>query len=379
MSRSRYGRNLSRLACLCVWADRWLRARLEWRIADYVPNVSLLLYIDASAYDETPLKLTTKHFGFVRTGDDVRDVTSIVAADSSEALLASQEVGDVVFKDVSPCKLLQTQSAFGMVVRIAARTVLIRSNSLHWVQVLDRNTADALRHALNLSTGVSPAASEFDRKLRLSAVDKAGSNVRNESGIMEQRPGWESLVSFCHVHVASTCHTKTFDLADAHVTGAINYALSIIGGASMQEFREALRDVIDSRMQILVGTRSAQATEFAQAAMSLYLKEGSHLQRRRAILTTLANGDWRDRDHVQFYVPPGSTVDRSTVVTIWCNKVIWAVAGRARLTYPRHRWTGARLAFSDIGLLDSLHGLASAAIRKLFGSAGAGVHAIGDA
>ena len=37
------------------------------------------------------------------------------------------------------------------------------------------------------------------------------------------------------------------------------------------------------------------------------------------------------------------------------------------------------MAFSDIGLLDSLHGLASAAIRKLFGSAGAGVHAIRDA
>eukprot|EP00971_Amphidinium_carterae_P036922 725702-Amphidinium_carterae.4 len=37
-------------------------------------------------------------------------------------------------------------------------------------------------------------------------------------------------------------------------------------------------------------------------------------------------------------------------------------------TYPRHRWLGCDLATNEFGLLQSIHGLASAAFQKLVSS-----------
>ena len=374
-SISTFQRSLTRLACLCTWADRWLRASLERGIAASLPAASLLLYVDISTYDETPLVLMTKHHGFVQSGGNVRDVTSMATENPSVGILDTTEpLQDAcVFKDPTRCKLFQTQSAVAMLVRIGDRTLLVRSASLHWLQALDRTTSETLRRALGLSSGVSPSAEAFKRKVRLVCVDKAGQNNRAEAALALDRPSWTSLTTFCHVHVVSTCHTKTFDLAHDCVSGAIHYALSLSGGAAMMEFRRALREEIAARFVVKFGRRTQAADDFAEMSMKYFLSEGSHLHRRRAVLTSLANGDWRDRGAVHVFVAPGTAIDETRLLTKWCNHVIWALGGKPPSTYPRHRWTGARLAFNEIALLEAVHGLASGALRRMLGKPSAAV------
>ena len=82
------------------------------------------------------------------------------------------------------------------------------------------------------------------------------------------------------------------------------------------------------------------------------------------------NGDWRVRTEVQHCVPLGTdlTADyERKEKELWLNDVVKHVAGRTPKSYPRHRWLGADQAFADIALLDSIHGLASAALMLWVG------------
>ena len=52
--------------------------------------------------------------------------------------------------------------------------------------------------------------------------------------------------------------------------------------------------------------------------------------------------------------------------------LLTALCGRAFHLYPQHRWRGAEAALTDVGLMESVHGLASTTFRHLLDTEGAG-------
>ena len=50
--------------------------------------------------------------------------------------------------------------------------------------------------------------------------------------------------------------------------------------------------------------------------------------------------------------------------------LVYALCGRSFKLYPRHRWLGADIVVDQIGLIESIHGLATAAFRKMLGQLG---------
>lgn len=127
-----------------------------------------------------------------------------------------------------------------MLIRLGEKHAIIRSQTLTWIQVLGRTTAEVLRYALRWMSSVSPAADDFQFKVRVAIADKASENDRCEHGMLQDRQaGWSSIRVFCHVHVCSTAHTKTFSLVDSLITGSIHYSLSLSLGNDMQSFRKS--------------------------------------------------------------------------------------------------------------------------------------------
>ena len=353
------------LAELTLVADRMCRSFFERSITEEVPRCDLLLYVETCEWDETNFKFTVMH-----SEVGVNVVGEIVEQSAAADLHCLPEVPvgvkSMMSRDAVVSKLLQTQSRFAFLVRVGAQFMVFRGNTLNWLQVLDRTTAEVLRRAHAATDGRSPSAEDFQTKVRVAIADKASDNSRVAGAILADRGGrWLGLRVECHVHLCSTVHTKSFTLAEELVSGAINFSLCLGEFAEMRAFRQALRDVIGSRLDILHGSPSPAAQEFRSSCMEAFGGVGTHQRARVVALASLCNGDWRQREKVQHYVGPGVDVTeelRADILTKFCNEVVWAIAGHAFSTYPRSRWFGAETSFAELSLVESIHGLGSAAM-----------------
>ena len=73
----------------------------------------------------------------------------------------------------------------------------------------------------------------------------------------------------------------------------------------------------------------------------------------------LPNGDWRRRDLIDVWLPPGLVVNEDRIKDVLASSLV-AILARCKLTvYPMHRWTGADAAFDEVLLMEGVHGLAS--------------------
>lgn len=179
------------LAELWVVADRWCRFHLERGIVQAVPAVDLLLYLDVSSFDETTLPMTVRDAGVSVSADgSMLPISDVAFAGDSLDSVGAELRPAVPAKggDTHKTKVLQTQSAVHILVRIGSRLLAIESGTIHWLQVVERTTGEVISKALELSDGRSPAAEEFRTNLRITTVDKASNIARAECGLLSPRP-----------------------------------------------------------------------------------------------------------------------------------------------------------------------------------------------
>jgi hypothetical protein len=362
VGRNTFQRTRPRLSCLATIIDRWLRARLEMSITSRGPEVELLMYLVTRSYDETPLTVATKEAAPVVT-DSEGQLLSAVGAGVVALPPQVHRARSLAATDVGTSKISQTSSGWAMLIRIGAKYISLRGDTVNWLQALGRGTAEVLHAAIKATSGISAAAADFPKKVCLVCTDSYSANFKKERFAGEREAGYAVLQTMCHVHKSSTCHTRTFSMVDGEVSGVIRYALSLSLSECMHRFRESLRHIILERLEVRRGEPPVEAAAFREATLDLFLKRGPYARSRRAILATVLNGDWRDREHVQVYLVPGDQRDEAAIRTQVVNEVCWALAGRVPHTYPRHRWTGACRAFDDVGLVQSVHGLAAAAYQ----------------
>ena len=337
--------------------ERWL---LERQITSSLPVGCLRVYLNAVAYDETPMKL------------------GIMAANLPAETARAGAMPEAFFgcterehskSEASIVKLLQTKAAFAMLVDLPGSSLAIFGHHHSPLQAMSRTTGLALRECLLVSTGVSIDADKFSLKCRTVACDKAGYNRKGEQLLAHDRGDWCTSMFYCDIHALANSFAKTFEgLAGVHVKGLLNTALSLRGHGSWVLFRRALEEEILSRDLLLhLGTPPPELYGLKQSILELAMDEGG-LKGPDAVVALLSalNGDWSLKEQLEFFWSPhwGQVPNAAAVKGHISHAVLETLCSHRPRLWPRHRWTGFKAAVCDVLLLEVVHGLFRPTYRR---------------
>ena len=335
------------------------RRRLEEEVERSVSPQGLVCYIDSGAYDETPLKLS------------LRDPLPGSSADSMERNKAAggQTRPTSSRSETAVCKVLQTTSAFAILIHISSGLLGLIGQHYSPLQSMGNTQGDILAECLARNSGVSHHSDRFGLRCRSYCTDKAGYNARAEELVCEHRQrGWASCLTFCELHALAGIHKKVFEaFFPEHITGIIHMSLSLRLQSSWRTFRIALTEVIRQRVQLVCGTLPESARRHKRHLLELAGDGTNHLSIEKLVsLLSAANGDWRRRDVVEVYWhsahgPPPSLQSIAPKVA---SNLTAALAGRKPALWRRDKWTGFKAAVLDVWLLDQVHGLLEPAYNR---------------
>eukprot|EP00971_Amphidinium_carterae_P206033 4088861-Amphidinium_carterae.1 len=357
VSRKTITLKLQRLACNICLFQRYQRAWLEDILTHSAGHSGLLLYLEQACYDETPM-LTTLKTRLAMTITVGASVGPMVVPPHLSFVSASDEA-DVPMTLTTTGKLLQHQTGYAMLLRVVDKFFMFMSEVYNPILAMPCTTGEALKQTLDSSCSTSVAANRFSTRCRSAVVDKHGSNGLAERLILAKRPGWESLQFHCGVHIVSTCHRRTYDvLFPNDISGLIRTSLSIKQFGKMTFWRQAMQEVISKRLVVLRGIAGMAAARRRQQLLQLHFGNDKDGLQRALRLESVANGDWTNAKQVEHWIPlMAPEPDSKSLTDFVVSSLLQALASHQPRTYPRHRWTGAPEAISDIALLVHVHSL----------------------
>ena len=355
---------LWRLLCAQVIHQNFLRNHMERQLAQSLADEHRLCYVDCVAYDETPMRANVKGEPLEATALP----TALSEADEEFFPQALRQLFEKSFhNDPHQVKFFQMKQSCGVAFMLGDVHTRILLTTPCPLQILERGTAEVLKHCLLRSSGVSPASQAFKLCTRASTTDQGSSNIRAEKAIATDRgANWSTIHHFCEAHITSTCFGKTFDgLLASDVSGLIHCALSLRHGASLNAFRACLRAEVEVRLVVKRGFPPPSAQQHKAAMMQIFLAGQSELE-TQALLSKLPNGDWRNKQQVEFYLPLGSqaTPSRAAIARLLAHGLVYALLRSKPKTWPRHRWTGAGEAVDELARLEAVHGLLTATYQR---------------
>lgn len=354
---------LARVGCAAVLVDIGLHRELERAVVG--ANVRPIMYVDSHAYDETPMQMRVPEVEF----DVINDPPPPEGEVGAMVRFQKTQVEKAILgEDNGPSKLFQCVSSVGLLAHVnptdeepKGKYVFITGSPLTWIQYLETSTAEVLKEALRNFSCTSQFAEQFGFKVRLAVSDSLKSNIKAERSMAAERgPTWSSLTLECEVHKVAGVQTKTLGLLEEEVSLMVNLSLSLRLAGNMKRFRACLRRVVASRLKILDGAATIEATAYRLECLRLFLARGSHSARRRALLWHWLNGDWREHSCIQHYKDPTRLQQHNTpehICKMVTRALLMALAPRAPSLFPRHRWTGADISTDEVGLFCCVHGL----------------------
>ena len=363
--------NLSLLANTMLHMDQVSRRDFEKMIS--TSGMDLVAYIELSRYDETPMKVGQQH--------SVPAMAS--SAKSTPTTWSSGSLGpssSSVLQDhlntATPSKLFSIENKVLMILKMPNSDdtadpadpgfIAVLASNLTSHRILSRATGDVLMSCLLDASSTSEHASGFHLKMRATTTDQAGSNNTAEQGVLQKRPGWTGLHLPCLAHIVAGCFSKTFQLMESDVSGMLHFALFLGFGSNMLKFRESLLAVATSLpLHVVVGVPSEDVLAHRKFVLDTLCNTGRNLAVRRYLLQTFATGDWKKTDCIEVYVRPGQKYEAEELRAKVANALVLGLTGTLFRVYPRHRWLGADITVDQIALCQSVHGLASAAVRHM--------------
>ena len=356
-------------ASALVHSDRLARMQVERAVCGSAGGIAdnLIFYMDVVREDETPMKM-----GILNCIDKDVPKLPVVTASPGELLvpLSSFVVPGAhqVRKQKTVAKLLQSEASFAILYRHAATGALMSftGTTLSWVQHVDRTTGECLAEARRLRDGVTSAAESFALRTMSSTLDQAKSNPRCQAEVARRRQaGWLQLPVACEVHMAQGCLRKAVKIVDEVVSGHIHFALAVNFSTGFNNFQKVLQEVIKERVVVKYGKPTPQAEQYKAHVLRLCCSRGARLSERRLALLAGPNGDWRNTQNVEVYVPIGSqNVDVAQLSRVVAANTAVMLAGSRFTVFDRHRWTRSDAAFSEWILLQACHGLGAAAFAR---------------
>ena len=367
---------LSLLASTLLAADLVSHMSLEMAISR--SEARLLCCCELVRYDETPMRVSHKQQLRELFPDppDSKLGSSSTAPQDMPATSKQRPYSHTLRSTPTASKIFAVEQRFLMVLElgedaatsdIPMKYVALSGQDLTALRVLNRGSGECQHHCLRESSPISRWANAFALKVRAATTDQAGANYAAEEGFSahRQQDGWCSLHLPCQLHIVARCFSKSFDLAHLDISGMVNLSLCLGVGGQMQAFRKALVQVIQERLVIVRGSPPPEAREFRSHMLDVFCSKGRNLAIRRFLLEHYATGDWRKVDTFEVYMAPVIEIDEAVVTANVCKAMALALTGSLFRTYPRHRWVGADQTLDQIGLAECVHGLASAAFRKM--------------
>ena len=351
-------RKLLRVAASFFLHQVYERQLLEKRLSQMVTPASRILYLEAGAYDETPLRLSLK----TPLPTSSSSSTTWAAGHNLPHVATEAGLDSTTSSQSLICKVLQTKSSFGMVLRLSAGIVGITGSHFCPLQSMGRTSGEVLAECLARGSPNSQQADTWPLKCRAICADRAGFNRRGEEILSNVRAhSWQSCILPCDLHGVAGCHRRAFDgLLSRDITGMLRTSLSLRLHSSWSTFRLALSQVIAARLHIRFDHPPASAEEYKQHVLPLCLDGGAASGLECMVrLLGVATGDWQNRDQVEVYwreadgpVPPHESLAHRVA-----GRLVEALAHRQPHLWRRDRWTGFKEAVSDLLLLEVVHGL----------------------
>ena len=315
-----------------------------------------MAYFDINKYDETPMKVSQKQSLAKVAAEALVQVSGSPADTDTPNIRTSNLAAQLQVKTSSAVKMFATDQKFAFLLRLAndpdsplegSEYMLLKGTSLTCLQVLADTKSATLKQALLENNGITDFSKSFKLKFRLTTTDMAGSNVVADKLMVDLRgPDWLHLHNFCNVHVIARCHSRGLFCFEDDISGLINCSLALSTGSSMEQFRSCLASVIAEKLQVVPGFPSPECEQHRDFMLSLFGSTGSKWELKKYLLERLPNGDWRRRDLIQVFIPPGVTYDEAAVKKQIVSVLLLVLGGKLFRTYPRHRWTGADVCVS---------------------------------
>ena len=156
----------------------------------------------------------------------------------------------------------------------------------------------------------------FLYKLRLVCTDGYGANTRGERARLHAEPGWGVLHSICSVHKVHHVSGSQFKIVDWYISALIQFALASGISGAVRLLRQALRECIAERLQVVHCPPPHGAAEHHTTVLDIFLdlktpcgtkhpwkkSQPVSRERRRAAIERLDNGDitkWHIFHHEQ--------------------------------------------------------------------------------
>ena len=108
---------------------------------------------------------------------------------------------------------------------------------------------------------------------------------------------------------------------------------------------------------MLAGSAPESAKAHCRVCMDLFSSVCSTAAVQRVLVAALPNGNWKNLEQVEFYVGASTTLSRKAIEHLHLSGLTYALCGHRPHIFPRHGWTGADKATSDLSKLERIHGL----------------------
>ena len=356
------------LADAILHTDHFYKSQLEALVA--ASSARLLLYLEVSKFDETPMKVAFKEPLMSAHSSRFGELEEC-AQEGTEAPQQATSTDEHLFlMTTSVAKLFATENRVAMLITLQAhpggsaapRPLLLVGSVLSCLQMLDRATGSVMYHALTQNLGEAEVAQRFTMNVRCVTADMAPANTVAEKLIMGSRKGeWAHLYFPCNVHIVARCHSRVFQLMDHDIQGRLHFSLSLGVGSALAKFRTSLAAVLamPNFVEIIRGSPPVETLRHREFVLNLFCASGGNQALRRYLLERLPNGDWRRRDKVEVCVAPGVEVDVPSLKKQLTTALLLVLAGKNFRVYPKHRWVGCEVATDMVGLAEAVHGLAS--------------------
>ena len=325
-----------------------------------------LLIVDHCRYDETPMRARMRdpeqHAAGARA--IVRSADAPAAASLRTQCVSSHVV-----------KILQTERHVSMLYEMPDKSFLcVKAWIPCWLQSMGDGKAETYVQALIANECELPPelVAAFKGKLRMVCTDRGSACLRCERALGSRRADITVLHTHCEVHKAYGVHRYTF--ASVHQLTRIvkDIAACLNGSDGMRSFRAALRQTIADWLDYRDGSPPS-LREYRQNTelLDLFMAPKSPATKlRRAIILTLANGDWsRNGTLTHNCVGRACCRNKEHCLQKFQTFFIGAVASSSPPTWPDARWLGAEDAIGWLGSIQAIHGLFVAAFCEWCGKA----------
>lgn len=367
------------LAASAWQVQRSMQWLLELSLAKRVGGQRLLMYLDNTRYDETPMKVKTSgasasSFEALAVQRPLLPEVALQVPGSQEVAIWTPMLGEKVSTNSKANKILQIESSVGMLVEAGGRYFGILSSPAQSLAIVERTTAKCLHEALERGSFASWASGKFAMQCRSATTDKASENILCEKGIAASRSWGCAVHNPCDVHTLARVFGQVFNgFVSTDITGMIRFSLSLNVAAQMNAFRRALREEIGSRkIRILSGASGLEARRYRLIVLKTFAGHGRNIIAKRMLLSLLPNGDWRSPEIQVYMGNQAASVDEDSARKVVANGLITALAGTMFEQYPRHRWVGADIAVDRCTLLCLVHNLGRGAYARYMGNFGPG-------